>query len=151
MKCWRAGISRFTPLAVLLFALGVAVPRPGLVFHVHAGGDHVNVHGDDLADGGHDSDDHHAHGHHSHSADRAEAHHHGAVADCDDAAFEAPEPVHLGHWHSQSPFHRVLAPAVSTLVTVLSVVAVAADAPVDIFATPRFPRRARGPPAATVS
>jgi hypothetical protein len=149
MKRWRLRISRFTPVAVLLFAAGVAVPRQGLVFHQHAGGDHFHVHGDELTGEEHESAAHHDHNHDQH---HAVAHHdHGAAGDDDDVAFEAPEPVHLGHWHSQPPFHRVVARALATLIRVFAVMAIATDVQVDADARPLLPDRARAPPAATVS
>ena len=148
MKRWRVHICRFTPLAVLLFACGVALPRQGLVFHQHAGGDHFHVHGDELAGEEHESAEHHEHAHHH---DDAAVHdHHGSAQDHDDAAFEAPEPVHLGHWHSQNPFHRVIALGLATLVTASAVTAVAPDVPRDVRARWLLPDRARGPPPTTV-
>ncbi len=144
MKCWRVRISRFAPVAVLLFAAGVAVPRQGLVFHEHAGGDHFHVHGDELTGDEHHAVTHHAHQHHHGSAA------HAATIDHDGAAFEAPEPVHLGHWHAQNPFHRVLSPALTTLVAVFALAGIAAVLPRDTLSRSLLAQRARGPPTATV-
>lgn len=149
MKRWRVRICRFTPLAVLLFASGVAVPRQGLVFHQHEGGDHFHVHGDEISGEAHELEERHGHEHH-HEHD-APPHHHGAGLDHDDAAFEAPDAVHLGHWHTQDPFHRVVVAAPITPLTVLAVERTAADLPEDVAARPLPPYRARGPPKTSVS
>lgn len=98
MTGWRFRNPRAVRGALCLFIASVAVPRPGLFFHVHVDGDHVHVHDDSPGaeephGGNHDSL------HHHHSDD-------GTLTD-PDAEIEAPEPAHLGHWHWQSPFHRV--------------------------------------------
>ena len=147
MKRWRVRICRFTPIAVLLFAAGVAVPRQVLVFHAHAGGDHFHVHGDELTGEEHDAAAQHAREHHHGSA---AAHPHAAAVDHDGAAFEAPEPVHLGHWHAQHPFHRVVAPAVTTLVAVFAIASIATVIPLDVLIRLLPPDRARGPPTAAL-
>ena len=138
MKAWRTQLPHLMPLVAVLFATGVAVPRPGLVFHVHAGGDHVHTHGEELAGEEHDADHEHEEHHHHHDG--------GTVADHDDAGFEAPDPVHLGHWHSQYPFQRTVVPTLTTLATAATVVTLQLDVQADLPATPLLPDRARGPP-----
>jgi len=157
MKRWRVRTCRFTPAVVLLFVAGVAVPRAGFVFHTHVGGDHFHVHADELAGDGHDDDHEHQHEHHHHHHDhdhpgRAAVHHdHGAVTEHAGAAFEAPEPGHVGHWHSQHPFHRVVPACLTPLGFPSNFVAIAATVRVEFPALPLVASRARAPPEPSVS
>jgi hypothetical protein len=49
----RRQCAPLVPALTALFALALAAPRPGLVHHVHAGGDHAHSHARPAADAAH--------------------------------------------------------------------------------------------------
>jgi hypothetical protein len=140
MSRWRGRISVLSLATILLFTASIAVPRTGLVFHVHAGGEHLHVHDDFpiVSDHAHAS---HLH-HHTHTD-------HLGARNSEVPELEAPDGDDAGHWHVQSPFHRA---ASVTQITVLP------PRPAGLFvAAPRLNavrraiprRRARSPPPLT--
>lgn len=109
MTKWRAQIRHLAPASTALFVFSLTLPRAGLVYHEHAGGEHFHVHAEDGArDGAHDHRHHH--------------HHHAQHAHTPPAAhqveLETTEPPDLGHWHTQSPFHRAISPVTPALIRV---------------------------------
>jgi hypothetical protein len=101
MRRWRTRIRGLTPATLGLFLASLTVVRPGLFFHTHAGGDHFHIHDEEA--GGLPTHEHHApeHVHHAH-------HYEAANQASNLLAFETPDGDEaLGHWHTQSPFHRV--------------------------------------------
>jgi len=142
MKRVRARLFECTAPTLLLFCASIAAPRPGLYFHHHADGDRPHVH----------DDDDHVHGDEDHVHDFVETphhHHHVAAAAEHGPELEAPDHDEDGHWHSQTRFHRTLAPALVAVehAQPLAIVAIArAHRPVD---RPSVATRARGPPVAS--
>jgi len=133
MRQWRSHITRLASATLALFVALVAVPRPGLVFHVHAGGDHAHVHDDeDLHGAPHESDHEALHHHHAHGYG---------------VGFEEPDPPELGHWHTQSPFQRAVTPASPTLLGVHGVALLPIPRPRGWLAWQPLPSRARAPPS----
>ena len=149
MKRVRAQLTGFSSAIAALFALSIAVPRAGLYYHEHVGGDHAHVHADDesalaeiLADyrHGHDHDHRHVDDPHARLSGSAPAH--PAVS----AALARDDGPSTGHWHSQDFFQRAVSPAVFAAQHPESVQTLPASpepAPVD---PPALPVRARGPP-----
>jgi hypothetical protein len=122
-----------------VFLVGGAVPRAGYFFHIHAGGEHFHVHdesGEAIDEHGHDDADHHDH----------DVLHPYGRSGADEVQIEAPDPVARGHWHTQSPFHRVAPTASVTLATSVRVSPVISARPSQHLNRDRAPRRARGPP-----
>jgi hypothetical protein len=121
-------------LAVLAaFAVRAAVPRPIVVTHHHAGGEHAHVHGDGVAPHDHHSDHDHHHDHHDEPATGS----HGR-------ALELPAPGDHTHW--QHPFQRAARVADPGLVRGELVVRLAVATPPRPAAAPAVPSRSRGPP-----
>ncbi|HXQ22105.1 MAG TPA: hypothetical protein VN812_10570 [Candidatus Acidoferrales bacterium] len=146
MMQWRACIRAITPAALALFVALTAIPRAGLIYHVHAGGEHFHVHAEDLEAAAHEHYDHdagdpHHHHHHAHH-DRT----HLAGCTANGPVIEAADGDGTGHWHSQNFFQRAVSPGVFAAQHAESVQVVQGSpepAPVD---RPALPIRVRGPP-----
>ena len=142
MTPWRSRAGHLAPLVLALFVSGVAIPRPGLYFHVHAGGDHVHVHDEDATHVGHEH--HHEAAHQHHHQDQLGR---GAGVETE---LEAPEPADLGHWHTQHPFHRVVPIVPALLIRASLITAVPAERVADVPASGVRFAYARGPPLPSV-
>lgn len=132
MRRWHKRFSHFTPAALALFVASIAVPRSALYFHVHAGGDHIHVHDHDEEGPAHDHDLLDGH-HHPHHADEL-------------PEIEAPESPELGHWHTQTPFHRVAPATVFRLASVQRIVLLPVAADLTFRGISAVCHHARGPP-----
>ena len=142
MTPWRSRAGHLAPLVLALFVSGVAIPRPGLYFHVHAGGDHVHVHDEDATQVGHEY--HHEAVHHHHHQDHLAG---GAGVETE---LEEPEPADLGHWHAQNLFHRVVSIAPAPLILASLITAVPAEPVADAPESGGRFACARGPPLPSV-
>ena len=126
----RPRIERLAPATLAAFVATVAVPRPGVVVHHHAGGTRAHVH---LGGSGAPDDDH-GHDDHDYALRPGET------------AFEAPEPIEGWHAHAQHPFHLAARPAAVRLVRVESVAAVRPTPHATPLAARPRATRARAPP-----
>jgi hypothetical protein len=135
---WRTRVLEATPTALVVFLATSAAPHAGLFFHVHADGEHFHVHAEDVDAG---LEPHH-HGQHHHVR-----HLHVAGAHAQDVGIEATDTPTLGHWHAQSPFHRVVVPAPTTLQWAQIAACQPSRIDLGVGVTPRCRRQARAPPA----
>jgi len=128
----RSFRERFTPAALVFFLAAVAAPRPGVLVHHHAGGEHAHVH----LDGDHvpPDDDH-----------DAPPHQHGALRP-GEAALEAPEGAETWHARWQHPFQRAARAAAPRLVRAERVALLPNGLPPTPFAAPSRATHARAPP-----
>jgi hypothetical protein len=149
MKRLRAHLTGFSSAVAALLVLTIAVPRAGLYYHEHVGGDRAHVHPEDESGVAELLADYwqHRHGHdHTHLA---HAHHHLTSADPahpSGSELERDDRPSTGHWHSQDFFQRAVAPALFAAQHAESVQVAEAlpePAPVD---RPALPIRVRGPP-----
>jgi len=133
----RRWIARVAPAVLAFFLAGVAVRRPGVLVHHHAGGAEDHVHADvDAPDHGPDHDD----GDDDH-------HHHGAGLAPGESALEAPDPTDVWHAHWQHPFQLAAREAVPRPARSESIAAAARPVPATpAVAPPRRPE-ARAPPS----
>jgi len=103
MQRLRARLGLWTTPALLLFVGTTTIPRVGLYFHHHSGGDHLHVHADDDHD--HDAID----------APHGDAHHHSHLTRIAPTVpeIEIPDGDGTGHWHAQDFFQRATSPTVA--------------------------------------
>jgi hypothetical protein len=152
----RTGQDTRLALAVTaLFVVNVAVPRAGMFYHEHPGGEHAHVHADDgsglsdlLEDYWHGHDHHHDHPHHAAASDRQAI---DAAAPARDGArpcatIETDDGAGNGHWHEQQQFHRAVVAAVPLLDICLPAEAAPKHAPSLRTHVAALDLRARGPP-----
>jgi len=138
MKRWRAYIRLYSPATLLVFIASVATPHTGLVFHTHAGGEHVHVHADLLAESPHE---------HTHVHIHPPLHHDLlAVSNPNLPELEAADDDGEAHWHAQNPFHRVAPVAFATVFPPQAAGAAPAAPRIDAASGAVPPSRARAPP-----
>jgi hypothetical protein len=140
MKRWRAYISLYSPATLLVFIASVAAPHTGLVFHTHAGGEHVHVHADLLGESPREHGPAHVHIHPHPYHDLL------AVSSSNVPTLEAPDDDAEAHWHAQNPFHRVAPVACATVFPPQAAGAAPAAPRVDAASGAVPPGRARAPP-----
>jgi hypothetical protein len=139
-----------------LFVLNIAVPRSGVFYHQHPGGEHAHVHTDDgsgltdlLQEYWHGHDHHHDHPQHAHLTNEAYGTDpyggspHGVAWS---ATIENDDGTGSGHWHEQQQFHRAVVAAVPFLAVGAPTSACAPIAPALHTQVAAHERRARGPP-----
>lgn len=146
MTQWRACIRAITPATLALFVASIATPRAGLVYHVHAGGEHFHVHAEDIEVAPHDHHDHDAGDphHHHHHVHHDQTHLAGCTAN--GPVIEAADDDGTGHWHSQDLFQRAVSPAVFAGQHAESVQVVHVLPKRPVVYRPALPIRVRGPP-----
>jgi hypothetical protein len=160
MKRLRSQLARLTPAVAALFALAIAVPRAGLLYHDHPGGEHAHVHPDDgnaiadlLAEYLHD----HEHGHDADHEHTHPAHHDAHVGHRDprssgspSAALESDSGSATAHCHEQDRFHRAVVPRAPFIPAVTSADASLCPAPALSIHVAARTLRARGPPSVPI-
>ena len=150
--------TRLALAVTALFLLNVAVPRAGMFYHEHPGGEHAHVHTDDgsgLADlledywHGHDHDHHHDHPQHATARDGCGTESTGTGnGSCTQSGvtIETDDGAGNGHWHEQQQFHRAVVGAVPLLDICLAAEAAPKHAPSLRTHVAALDLRARGPP-----
>ena len=134
----RSRTSLVSQPVLIVFLATVVVPRPGLFFHEHTGGERFHVHAEDPDAEVREHDREH-HQHHAHDA-------HAVGAETHQVEIEATDSLELGHWPTQSPFHPAVAPAAQALQSPFGTVAAPADSGRGIVEGRALLSHARGPP-----
>jgi hypothetical protein len=152
----RALLVDLVPAVAALFALSVAAPRAGFLYHQHPGGEHAHVHGDSdsalaelLEDYWHERDHVHEHDH-AHPG-----HHHddltpGQPGSARTALTRDDGPA-TGHWHQQDRFHRAVVAGAPFIAAVAPAGFAPQPAPARHAYLAALDLRARGPPPSPLS
>jgi hypothetical protein len=136
-----------------LFVLNVAVPRAGVLYHQHPGGEHAHVHTDDgsgltdlLEEYWHGYDHHHDHPQPAHLSDAYGTDPAGRSPHGVASATTIENDDGAGHWHEQQQFHRAVVAAVPFVAVGVPTGACAEIAPPLHTHVAAHELRARGPP-----